>query len=76
MLSVEIDTEYTYKGRVYRVTACEPGKYLVKDADSGNWQDAVTYVSAEKSHAEGMTFIRSRNDFMAKFQLNGGDCGE
>lgn len=60
---IEVSKTYTYKGKVYVVTKYEPGKYLTKDADSGNWHDAVEYTTAPAE----MTFVRAASDFEEKF---------
>jgi hypothetical protein len=70
---IQINHLYTYKDHEYIVTEYDPDNYLVKDKDSGNWHDAVSYVSSDPGHAEGMTFTREEDDFRAKFTPLGED---
>lgn len=57
---------YSYKGHNYVVTLYDPDNFLTKDATSGNWSDAVQYTHNDKD--SGKTFIRSADDFGAKFE--------
>ena len=69
---IEVGGYYSYKGHEYEVTRYEPGAFLTKDSDSGNWSDAVQYEAAsseqELGHAKGMVFVRSKQDFTIKFE--------
>lgn len=52
-------TKWLYKGRSYSVVDfCR-----IKDATTGNWISGVIY-----ENEEGETFVRSRLDFVEKFQ--------
>lgn len=71
---IQIGTRYRYKDREYTVQRYDPGNYLTKDADSGNWQDAVEYtVGSPLNPAERpddtnqKRFVRSAEDFANKF---------
>lgn len=66
---IEVGGRYRHRnGNVYRVTRYLPGKYRTKDADSGNWHDAVEYAEDECSVGEPMIFVRNEADFEAKFE--------
>jgi hypothetical protein len=67
---IVIGQNYEYKGKTYTVTNYEQGVYLVKDATSGNWSDAVEYSIANNGHPEvGKRFVRAEADFSAKFKV-------
>lgn len=63
----EVDDVYSYKGNDYIVTRCEQGRFLTKDADSGNWHDAIEYRPASEEDSD-MRFVRTVADFKEKFQ--------
>lgn len=60
---------YRYKDKDYLaidpLTLSDTGEILVKDADSGNWKDAVAFRRAEPGSP---LLIRETGDFMAKFK--------
>ena len=72
---IVVGQRYRYKGREYTVQRFDPGNFLTKDADSGNWQDAVEYTvgvpidPAERpSDTNQKRFVRSAEDFANKFE--------
>lgn len=67
MEDVEVGGHYSYKGHTYEVIMYNPNQHRVKDPTSGNWHDAVTYMSSDESYAKGMSFTRQSHDFLQKF---------
>ena len=68
---IELGGIYSRKGKQYIVSKYQPGKFLSKDADAGNYTDCVEFQPYGPDVPEAdkdMEFVLLAKDFTAKFE--------